>query len=101
MDFQNLVNLEFDKPDCETFKCLHLAFQAGKIGGIIPCVMNAANEIAVAKFLSDEIGFLEIADTVEKTMNNFINKNSKVESLEQIKAFDIEARKFAKSIINH
>ena len=59
----------------------------------MPCVMNAANEVAVAKFLNDEIKFLQIADIVETTMNKF--KPEKVESLEQLIKIDAESRKIA------
>lgn len=97
MDFQNLASLDFGRPDCETFKCLHLAFEAGKIGGTMPCVMNAANEIAVAKFLKDEIKFLQISEIVETTMNKF--KPEKIESLEQLLKVDEESRKIAKKLI--
>lgn len=97
MDFQNLESLDFGKPDCETFKCLHLAFEAGRAGGTIPCVMNAANEVAVAKFLNDDIKFLQIAEIVETTMNKF--KPEKVESLEQLIKIDSESRKIATELI--
>ena len=96
MDFQNLESLDFGKPDCETFKCLHLAFQAGRVGGTMPCVMNAANEVAVAKFLNDDIKFLQIAEIVETTMEKF--KPEKVESLEQLIKIDAESRKIASEL---
>lgn len=99
MDFQNLDSLDFGKPDCETFKCLHLAFEAGKAGGTMPCVMNAANEVAVAKFLNDEIKFLQIPEIVERTMNKF--NPDKVESLEQLSENDTQSRKIAKTCISH
>ncbi|MEZ4800608.1 MAG: 1-deoxy-D-xylulose-5-phosphate reductoisomerase [Flavobacteriales bacterium] len=67
-DFLKYPNLTFEQPDRATFRCLSLAFEAMHQGGNMPCVMNAANEIAVAKFLKDEIGFLEIADVVGETM---------------------------------
>lgn len=69
VDFSALANLTFAKPDEETFRCLALAKRAGKASGIMPTVMNAANEEAVAAFLSDKIGFLEIADVVESAMD--------------------------------
>lgn len=97
MDFQNLENLEFGKPDCETFKCLHLAFEAGRAGGTLPCVMNAANEVAVAKFLNDEIKFLQIAEIVETTMKKI--KPESVKSLEQLIKIDAESRKIASELI--
>lgn len=62
-------NLTFAKPDTRTFRCLDLAFQAIRKGGNMPCIMNAANEIAVQQFIDGEIGFLQIADFVENTMS--------------------------------
>ncbi len=73
VDFAALSKMTFAKPDRENFPCLDLAIGAGKMGGIMPTVMNAANEIAVAKFLKDEISFLEIGEVVEKTMENYQN----------------------------
>ena len=63
----------------------------------MPCVMNAANEVAVAKFLNDDIKFLQIAEIVETTMNKF--KPEKVESLEQLIKIDAESRKIASELI--
>jgi 1-deoxy-D-xylulose-5-phosphate reductoisomerase len=68
-DFTKYPQLTFEQPDTSTFRCLGLAFEAMERGGNMPCIMNAANEIAVAKFLNDEIGFLEIPDMIEKAMN--------------------------------
>lgn len=73
VSFADLARLTFYKPDEETFRCLALAKQAGREGGIMPTVMNAANEAAVAAFLHDKIGFLDIADTVERAMYDFAN----------------------------
>lgn len=82
VDFSTLASLHFASPDEETFRCLALAKAAGKQGGTMPTVMNAANEVAVAKFLRDEIGFLEIADTVEKAMSEAVNiKNPTLEDI--------------------
>lgn len=64
----DLGHLDFEKPDTKTFGNLTLAFEAAQKGGNLPCIMNAANEIAVQKFLKDEIGFLEMSDLIEKTM---------------------------------
>lgn len=96
MDFQNLGSLDFGKPDCETFKCLKLAFKAGQAGGTMPCVMNAANEVAVAKFLNGEIKFLQIAEIVEKTMSAF--EPEPVENLDQLRRIDTKSRDFANSL---
>ena len=73
VDFAALSKMTFAKPDRETFPCLDLAIKAGKMGGIMPTVMNGANEVAVAKFLNDEISFLEIGEFVEKTMDSYRN----------------------------
>lgn len=61
-------NLHFEAPDAETFRCLELARQAGRQGGTMPCVMNAANEESANAFLRGQCGFLQIADVVEETM---------------------------------
>lgn len=72
LDFSNYPSLTFEKPDCETFRCLDLAYQSIARGGNIPCVMNAANEVAVQLFIDGKIGFLDIADHVEKTMQTAV-----------------------------
>lgn len=91
VDFAALGKLTFYQPDEETFRCLALAKQAGKMGGIMPTVLNAANEVAVVDFLNDRIGFLEIAERVEKTMAAW--KNNPNPSLEELIAVDVEIRK--------
>lgn len=68
-DFMNYPSLSFEKPDVETFRNLGLAIDAMKRGGNMPCIVNAANEIAVAAFLKDQIGFLEMSDMIEGCMN--------------------------------
>jgi len=92
-DFFNYPQLTFEQPDRETFRCLNIAFEAMRKGGNMPCVMNAANEIAVAKFLKDEIGFLQIADVVSSTMEKvpFISQPT----LDDYLASDTEARRIA------
>ena len=60
IELKRIKNLTFEKPDYDNFDCLSIAFEAIQKGGTAPTVMNAANEIAVAKFLNDEIGFLDI-----------------------------------------
>ena len=72
LDFSNYPSLTFEKPDCETFRCLDLAYQSIARGGNIPCVMNAANEVAVQLFIDGKIGFLDIADHVEKSMQTAV-----------------------------
>ena len=67
--------LTFDKPNTSTFKCLRLAYEAGKTGGLMPTILNAANEISVELFLKNRINFLQIGDIVEECMIKFSNKN--------------------------
>ncbi len=67
-DFGNFPALTFEKPDTETFRNLALAFYALTRGGNMPCVLNAANEVAVAEFLKDRIGFLEMSEVVERCL---------------------------------
>ncbi len=86
ISFAELANLTFYKPDEETFRCLALAKKAGRAGGIMPTVMNAANEVAVAAFLNHKIGFLDIADMVDTAMSDFENILSP--SIEDIIAAD-------------
>ncbi len=90
VDFAKLAKLTFAEPDEKTFRCLALAKTAGREGGIMPTVMNAANEAAVSRFLNDEIGFLDIADIVERAMSDF--NNIKNPSLDDIIAADAEVR---------
>ncbi len=91
VDFPKLGKITFYEPDEKTFRCLALAKKAGKLGGIMPTVMNAANEVAVAAFLRNEIGFLQIADSVEKTMDNW--ENIENPCLEDLIRVDLEVRK--------
>jgi 1-deoxy-D-xylulose-5-phosphate reductoisomerase len=95
-NFMDYPQFTFEKPRIEVFRCLGMAFEALEQGGNAPCIINAANEIAVARFLNDEIKFLQIAETVEKTLQqaSFIAKPS----LEELIASDAEARTLAKEI---
>jgi len=68
-DFINYPSLTFEKPDTETFRNLALAFEALKRGGNMCCVLNAANEVAVAEFLKDKLGFLEMSEIVERCLD--------------------------------
>lgn len=68
LDFTQISSIVFEEPDMETFKGLPLAIQAAGIGGSMPTVFNAANEAAVAKFLREEIGFLDIYRIIEESM---------------------------------
>ena len=69
LDFTKYNTLTFEKPRVKDFRCLNLAYEALKIGGTMPAVLNAANEVAVDMFLKNQISFLDIAILIEKTMN--------------------------------
>ena len=73
VDFTTLSQLTFEKPDMETFYGLRLAFEAGREGGSLPTVFNAANELAVSKFLNRQIGYLQIPEIIEVCMRNHKN----------------------------
>ncbi len=73
IDFAELANMTFAKPDEETFKCLALAKQAGRQGGIMPTVLNAANELAVSAFLKDKLSFLGIGEYVGEVLSKYNN----------------------------
>lgn len=70
LDLFSQHSLTFERPDIDTFRCLALAYRAIEQGGNMPCVMNAANEVAVQQFIDGRIGFLEIADRVERAMQD-------------------------------
>ncbi|HNF45980.1 MAG TPA: 1-deoxy-D-xylulose-5-phosphate reductoisomerase [Chitinophagaceae bacterium] len=97
MDFKKINNLTFEEPDVKTFRNLSLATDALFKGGNLPCIMNAANEIAVYAFLRNRINFLDMTDVIEKTMAavSFIEKPSLVEYFDS----DGEARNFAADLI--
>jgi 1-deoxy-D-xylulose-5-phosphate reductoisomerase len=96
-DFKKITNLTFEEPDVKTFRNLALSIEALNKGGNLPCVMNAANEIAVYAFLRNRINFLDMTDMIEKTMQHihFIEKPT----LEEYFESDGEARNFAADII--
>jgi len=96
-DFKKASTLTFEEPDMRTFRNLPLAIEALNKGGNMACIMNAANEIAVYAFLRNRIGFLDITEMIEQTMNkiSFIEKPS----LEEYFDSDAEARNFAASLI--
>jgi 1-deoxy-D-xylulose-5-phosphate reductoisomerase len=71
LDFCKIKSLTFENPDISTFKCLKLAYEAGKIGGTLPTILNGANEVAVDLFLNNKVSFLKIGDIIEECMNIF------------------------------
>lgn len=96
-DFRKPNTLTFEEPDLRTFRNLTLAIEALNKGGNLPCVLNAANEIAVYAFLRNRVGFLDMTELIERTMQHvpFIAEPS----LEQYFDSDAEARNFAASLI--
>lgn len=97
IDFTRSGSLDFDEPDLETFGCLALAFEAGRMGGTVPAVMNAANEIAVASFLAGEIGFLDIERTVRAVVEAHVAEP--LRDFEQVEAVDAWARATARDML--
>ena len=98
LDFFKLQTMTFEKPDTERFRNLGFAFEAARIKGNMACIMNAANEIAVAAFLEDRVGFLEMSDVIEKTMQkvSFVD----TPAYEDYVQTDMEARIVASEFIN-
>lgn len=95
LNFSEIKSFTFRQPDTEKFPCLKYAIEAGKTGGTMPAVLNAANEICVQKFLEDKIKFLDIAKIIKKTMGAYeLIPNP---TLGQILETDKWARKFADS----
>ncbi len=90
--------LEFFRPDLEKFRCLALSFEAIKKGGNMPCILNAANEVVNRAFLDDRCGFLQIADTIERTMNAVAFDPSP--DYDVYVATDREARRVAAEILS-
>ena len=96
-DFKKPNTLTFEEPDLRTFRNLALAMEAMNKGGNMPCILNAANEIAVFAFLKNRIGFLDMTAVVEKSMEKikFIEKPT----LEELYESDAEARIFAATLM--
>lgn len=98
IDFYNISQLTFEKPDMDTFKSLKLAYKAGKIGGLMPTILNGANEACVELFLEKKIKFLDIADTIEKGMAVFKDRSSDELTIENIIKLDKEVKEYVMSI---
>jgi 1-deoxy-D-xylulose-5-phosphate reductoisomerase len=96
-DFVNYPNLSFEKPDLDTFRNLQLAFEALNQGGNMPCIINAANEIAVAAFLRNDTGFLAMSDIIETCMQQITYLHEP--SLDDYLNTDKETRIFAQNLI--
>lgn len=98
VDFFQMKDLTFERPDTDRFRCLALAYEALKNGGNMPCIVNAANEIANRAFIEDKIAFNNISEIIEDTMNHipFDNKSE----LEDFLETDRIAREYALNRIN-
>jgi len=96
LNLYEVGELTFAKPDYDTFKCLGIAIESLKKGGIIPAVMNAANEVAVEYFLNDKINFCQIPQVISEVVSSFDNSDA---SLDSVLCADKEARLVAKAYI--
>jgi 1-deoxy-D-xylulose-5-phosphate reductoisomerase len=98
-DFTAYPQLTFEQPDLQAFPCLRLAYEALRQGGNMPCVLNAANEVAVAAFLQDQIDFLDIPVLIESCMQrmDYIANPSP----EDYFATDRQTREYAKEALKH
>lgn len=97
LDFSQALTLDFRAPDYEKYKCLRLARECSRVGGILPAIFNAANEIAVEAFLRERIPYLAIPEMIEKTLAAFPCREP--ESLDDVLAVDADARRFAQDIL--
>lgn len=97
LDIFELGTMTFEKPDMERFRNLAFAFEAAHTKGNMPCILNAANEIVVSAFLHDKVGFLEMSDIIEQTMQktSFIKSPSYSDYVET----DTEARRIAQELV--
>lgn len=98
LDLTQAGQLTFEAPDAENFPCLKLAREAGKAGGTMPAVLNAANEVAVHAFLEQRIAFLEIPEVIAEVMAHHSQK--RIRQLEDILEADRWARCFARQVID-
>ena len=97
LNLAQLATLQFSEPDLERFPCLALAFEAAKIGGTAPAILNAANEIAVAAFLDQRLPYLQIADAVRATLTAVQSVNAS--SIAVVLDADAQARRAAAEFI--
>ena len=97
IDWSSLSRLDFEPPRPEVFRCLGLAYQAGRMGGVAPAWLNAANEVAVAAFLEDRIPWSAIATVVEEVLSACYNHDAT--SVEEVIDADREARRRATAIV--
>lgn len=97
LNLADIGKLHFSKMDLERFRCLRFSFEAGKAGGTMPTVLNAANEAAVAAFLNGKASFLQIEDLIEKALS--MHSNISNPGLLEIQEVDLETRKYVNSLL--
>jgi 1-deoxy-D-xylulose-5-phosphate reductoisomerase len=99
-DFRKYPMLTFEQPDTESFRNLALAYHALQKGGNMPCVLNAANEVAVAEFLKDNVGFLQMSDVVERCLSemDYISNPGYEDYVESDRKTRAKAYEFLKSL---
>jgi 1-deoxy-D-xylulose-5-phosphate reductoisomerase len=94
LNFYEIGTLTFEKPDLETFKCLKLAYKVGKEGGLAPCILNGANEEAVALLLEEKIKFLQVSEIIEESLEYFKDEKLKKVTLENVIELDKKVREY-------
>ena len=97
LDFRKYATLTFEEPDKVRFRNLAFAFEAAKQGGNMPCILNAANEVVVAAFLRDQIGFLRMSEVIEQVMGKATFKVNP--TYEDYVETDSEARRIATELL--
>lgn len=97
LNFYEIGALTFEKPDLETFKCLKLAYKVGREGGSAPCILNGANEEAVALLLEEKIKFLQVAEIIEEALEYFKEEKSKEVTLENVIELDKKVREYIRA----
>jgi 1-deoxy-D-xylulose-5-phosphate reductoisomerase len=98
IDWTTLKRLDFETPNREVFRCLDLAYQAGRIGGTAPAWLSAANEVAVAAFLDGRLSWWEIASVIERAMQRHDGANPR--TLEDVLEADRTARRVATEVLS-
>lgn len=97
LNLVSIASLSFENPDLDTFRCLAIARECGRLGGLYPAVMNGANEVAVKYFIDGRIKFLEIASLIQSTLDVF--NGDKITCIDDVLSADIHARKIITSLI--
>ena len=98
LDLADVGRLDFEAPDLETFRCLPVAIQAGRDGGLAPCVLNAANEVAVERFLQGSLPFTEIPTVIESTLTD-LDPPRVLSHFSEVTEWDSRARSTSEAFI--